>query len=66
MKVIELIELLAEMNPDSDVVLLRDLNPDGYEFIRDEDGNETEQETQVIEIELDSVVVGNSFIGFQI
>lgn len=66
MKVAELIELLRDMEPEADVVLLRDLNPDGDEIIRDEDGNETEQETELIEIELDNVVLASSYIGFQI
>lgn len=57
MQVKELIALLADMDPEADVVFFRDVEP-AFE--------ENDGEVQEIELTADDVVLGASYVGFQI
>ena len=54
MNVSELIEILSEMSPDADVGLFIDMREDGVVT------------TELFQLELDEVVIGESYIGFQV
>ena len=66
MLVKDLIALLQEQDPEADFVLFRDLNPSGDLPFRDENGDETEIETQEIQLTIDDIVLGNTYVGIQI
>lgn len=66
MKVKELIKFLSNENPNAEVMLLRDLNPELEYPFYDEDGNETEIETEMIEIDKENIVLAKTYVGFQI
>lgn len=54
MKVSELISLLADMDPDADFVLLRDCPMS------------QENETEIIDLEIDQVVLAETWAGIQL
>ena len=54
MNVAQLINILREMSPDADVGLFIDMREDGVVT------------TELFQLELDEVVIGESYIGFQV
>lgn len=66
MLVKDLIALLQDQDPEADFVLFRDLNPSGDLPLRDEDGDETEIETEEIQLTVDDIVLGSTYVGIQI
>lgn len=59
MQVKELIALLADMDPEADVLFFRDIEPIWEE-------NVDQYETQEVELTADDIVLGQTYVGFQI